>query len=186
MNKTFAAVALVAVIGLSGCGKKEVVAPPPPPPVAPEAPPPAPPPTMAPEPIVDDEYGRLSKMDSAALEAMGLLQDIFFDFDSAELRPQDQQALNANADRLKKLDFLKITVEGHADERGTVDYNLALGERRARAAHDYLVTLGIPADRLKIVSYGKEIPTCRESTEECWARNRRGHFAVTGKTQGSR
>src|SRR5688500_19922288 len=119
MKKTFAAVALVAVIGLSACGKKDVVAVPPPPPVAPEVPPPAPPPTMAPEPVVEDEYGRLSKMDSAALEQMGLLQDIFFDFDSAELRPQDQQTLNANADRLKQLDFLKVTVEGHADERGT-------------------------------------------------------------------
>ena len=186
MKNTFIALGLIAVVGLAACGKKDPVVPPPPPPVAPATPPPAPPPTMAPEPIVEDEYSRLQKMDSAALEQMGLLQDVFFDFDSAELRDQDRETLNRNAQRLKDLDFLRVTVEGHADERGTVDYNLALGERRARAAHDYLLTLGVPADRMKLVSYGKEIPTCRESTEDCWARNRRGHFAITGKGPGTR
>ncbi len=75
-------------------------------------------------------------------------------------------------------------MEGHCDERGTVEYNLALGERRARAAYDYLVSLGVPADRLKTVSYGKEVPVCTESTEDCWARNRRARFTVTGKTAG--
>ena len=75
----------------------------------------------------------------------------------------DRATLAKNADALKKFDFLRITVEGHCDERGTVEYNLALGERRARAAYDYLVSLGVPADRLKIVSYGKEVPVCTQS-----------------------
>ena len=76
-----------------------------------------------------------------------------------------------------------MTIEGHCDERGTVEYNLALGERRARAASDYLVALGVPTDRLKTVSYGKEVPVCQQSNEECWSRNRRDHFAVTGKVR---
>jgi peptidoglycan-associated lipoprotein len=82
---------------------------------------------------------------------------------------------------LKKYDFLRITLEGHCDERGTVEYNLALGERRAKAAFDYLVSLGVPADRLRTVSYGKEVPVCTESNEGCWAKNRRARSAVTGK-----
>ena len=80
-------------------------------------------------------------------------------------------------------DFLRITVEGQCDERGTVEYNLALGERRSRADYDYLVSLGVPADRLKTVSYGKEFPVCAASTEDCWQKNRRAHFTVTGKTK---
>jgi peptidoglycan-associated lipoprotein len=185
LRNTSIAIALVGLIAVAGCGKKPQPLPPAPPPVAPEAPPPAPPPTAAPEPV-PDEYGSLCAMDSAALEAMGLVGDVHFDFDSAELRAQDQEVLRRNADKLKQLDFLKVTVEGHADERGTVEYNLALGERRAKAAHDYLLTLGVPADRMKIVSYGKEIPVCRESTEDCWARNRRDHFAITGKAPTER
>ena len=89
--------------------------------------------------------------------------------------------LAKNAEVLKKFDFLRITVEGHCDERGTVEYNLSLGERRAKAAYDYLVSLGVPADRLKTVSYGKEITVCSEDTEDCWARNRRAKPTVTGK-----
>ena len=87
---------------------------------------------------------------------------IHFDFDKADMREGDRAVLAKNAEVLKKFDFLKVTVEGHCDERGTVEYNLALGERRAKAAYDYLVSLGVPADRLKTVSYGKEIPVCSE------------------------
>jgi peptidoglycan-associated lipoprotein len=90
--------------------------------------------------------------------------------------------LNKDAEVLKRFDFLKVTVEGHCDERGTVEYNLALGERRARAAYDYLVSLGVPADRLKTVSYGKEIQVCNDANEACWQRNRRAKLTVTGKT----
>ena len=74
-------------------------------------------------------------------------------------------------------------MEGHCDERGTVEYNLALGERRAKAAYDYLVSLGVAAGHMKTVSYGKEVPVCTQATEECWQRNRRAHFTVTGKTK---
>ena len=178
-------VAMALALPLPGCGRPTPApAPPaPPPPVAPATPPPAPPPaTLDVAPQVD-EYQRLQQTASDQIERMGLLADVHFDYDSAELRDADRQALTQNADVLKRFDFLKITIEGHCDERGSVEYNLALGERRSRAAYDYLVSRGVAADRLKPVSYGKEIPLCTESTEQCWARNRRDHFAVTGKVQ---
>jgi len=125
----------------------------------------------------------MRKMATDEIERMGLLSEIHFDYDSADLRESDRAVLNKNADALKRFDFLRVTVEGHCDERGTVEYNLALGEKRAKVAYDYLVSLGVPADRLKTVSYGKEVPLCQQATEDCWARNRRDHFAVTGKTR---
>jgi len=188
MRRTSLALLLVMAVGLPACHHRPKAAPPPPPPAAPPAapatPPPAPPPP-APEagPLVD-EYERLRQTSSDEIEKMGLLADIHFDLDKAELREGDRQILSRNADALKKFDFLRITVEGHCDERGSVEYNLALGERRAKAAYDYLSSLGVAADRMKTVSYGKEVPLCQDSTEECWARNRRDHFAVTGKTRG--
>ena len=94
-----------------------------------------------------DEYARMKEMATDEIDRMGLLKDIHFDYDSADLRDADRQVLAKNAEVLKKFDFLKITIEGHCDERGTVEYNLALGERRARAAYDYLVSLGVAADR---------------------------------------
>jgi len=115
---------------------------------------------------------------------MGLLAEIHFDYDRADIRETDRGILAKNADVLKRFDFLKITVEGHCDERGSVEYNLALGERRSRSAYDYLVSLGVPADRMKTVSYGKEVPLCQQQSEDCWARNRRARFTVTGKTTG--
>jgi len=117
------------------------------------------------------------------IDRMGLLADVRFDFDSAEIREADRGVLGKNAEALKKFDFLKVTIEGHCDERGTVEYNLALGERRAKATYDYLVSLGVPAERLKTVSYGKEVPVCQENSEDCWARNRRAKSTVTGKTK---
>jgi peptidoglycan-associated lipoprotein len=185
MKKTALVVmALALATTFTACGKKTPPAPPPPPPVAPEAPPPAPPPPPKPEPApVVDEYARMKAMSVEEIEKSGLLAEVFFDFDKAEIREQDRPALSKNADALKRFDFLRITVEGHCDERGTIEYNLALGERRAKAAYDYLVSLGVPADRLKTVSYGKEVPVCTQSNEDCWQRNRRAHFTVTGKTQ---
>ena len=178
------AFAAVAVVGLGACAKKQPPAPPPPPPVAPEAPPPAPPPPPKPEvaPVVD-EYARLKAMGSEEIDRMGFLTDIHFDFDRSDIREGDRAVLGRNADALKRFDFLRVTVEGHCDERGTVEYNLALGERRAKAAFDYLVSLGVPAERLKTVSYGKEVPVCSQSSEDCWQRNRRAHFTVTGKAK---
>jgi peptidoglycan-associated lipoprotein len=175
---------LAVAVSVGACGKKTPPAAPPPPPVAPEAPPPAPPPPPKPEvaPQVD-EYARLHAMSAEDIDKMGLLAEVFFDFDKSDIRDSERAALQKDADTLKRFDFLRVTVEGHCDERGTVEYNLALGERRARAAYDYLVSLGVPADRLKTVSYGKEVPVCTESNEACWQRNRRAHFTVTGKTQ---
>ena len=117
------------------------------------------------------------------IDRLNLLGIVYFDLDKADLRDGDKPVLAKNAEVLKKFDFLRVTIEGHADERGTVEYNLALGERRAKAAYDYLVSLGVPADRLKLVSYGKEVPVCTESDEDCWARNRRAKPTVTGKTR---
>jgi peptidoglycan-associated lipoprotein len=183
MKKTALVVlALAGTIAFTACGKKTPPAPPPPPPLVPEAPPPAPPPPPRAEvaPVVD-EYARIKAMSAEEIEKSGLLAEVYFEFDKADIREQDRAALSKNADALKRFDFLRITVEGHCDERGTVEYNLALGERRARAAHDYLASLGVPAERLKTVSYGKEVPVCAQSSEDCWQRNRRAHFTVTGK-----
>jgi len=178
----FSAATLAA---LGACGpKKPPVAPPAPAPIVPEAPPPAPPPPARTEaPAQVDEYARLHAMSAEEIEKSGLLGEIYFEFDKAEIRDADRDTLTKNAAALKRFDFLRITVEGHCDERGTVEYNLALGERRARAAYDYLVSLGVPADRLKMVSYGKEVPVCTASSEDCWQKNRRAHFTVTGKTK---
>jgi len=187
MRRTSVALLLATAL-LCACHHRPSGGPPPPPappPVAPAAPPPAPPPSAPEAPIVDD-YERLRNTASDEIEKMGLLADIHFDYDKAELRDGDRQILARNAETLKKFDFLKIKVEGHCDERGSVEYNLALGQRRAQAAHDYLGSLGVPAARMEMVSYGKEVPLCQDSTEECWARNRRDHFAVTGKTTRGR
>jgi peptidoglycan-associated lipoprotein len=183
MKKTALILLAAAAVAIApACGKKPAPAPPPPPPVAPEAPPPAPPPPPRAEaPPVVDEYARLKAMSAEEIEKSGLLGEVYFDFDKSDVRDQDRATLAKNADALKRFDFLRVTVEGHCDERGTVEYNLALGERRARAAYDYLVSLGVPAARLKTVSYGKEVPACPASTEDCWQRNRRAHFTVTGK-----
>ena len=176
MRRTSAALILAAAL-VPACHHRPSGGPPP----AAPAPPPAVP--AAPEAPIVDEYGRLLNTPSDEIEKMGLLADIHFDYDKAELREGDRQILARNAETLKKFDFLKIKVEGHCDERGSVEYNLALGQRRATAAHDYLVSLGVAADRLQTVSYGKEIPLCQESSETCWARNRRAHFAITGKVR---
>ena len=177
-------VALALAVPFAACGKKTVPPPPAAETVLPQAPPPAPaPPPRTEAPVQVDEYARLKAMTAEELDKMGLLTDVYFDYDKADIRESERATLSKNADVLKKYDFLRVTVEGHCDERGTVEYNLALGERRARAAYDYLVSLGVPANRLKTVSYGKEVPVCQASTEECWQKNRRAHFTVTGKTQ---
>jgi peptidoglycan-associated lipoprotein len=185
MKQVFVAVVLVAALPFAGC-RRGPSAPPPLPPSAPPAAPATPPPApQPPEEIAPqlNEYDRLKVMASDEIDRMGLLKDVRFDYDSADIREADRQVLADNAATLKTFDFIRVTIEGHCDERGTVEYNLALGERRARAAFDYLVSLGVGADRLKTVSYGKEVPVCQQSNEECWSRNRRDHFAVTGKVR---
>ena len=182
MRQPVAALALAAVAALAlSCKKTPPPPPPAPPPVAPATPPPAPP---AQEQVSQvDEYERIRQMSADEIDRLGLLTDIHFEYDKFDLREGDRQLLSRNAEALKRFDFIKITIEGHCDERGSVEYNLALGERRAKAAFDYLASLGVAAARMKTVSYGKEVPLCQESNEDCWARNRRDHFAVTGKTK---
>jgi peptidoglycan-associated lipoprotein len=184
MRQSAVVVALVAAVALVGCGKKTPPPAPAPPPAAPAMPPPAPPPPPAPAAPAQSDYDRIKGMSADEIDRMGLLADIHFDYDKADIRESERAILTKNADALKKFDFLRITVEGHCDDRGTVEYNLALGERRSKAALDYLVSLGVPADRMKSVSYGKEVPLCQDKSEECWARNRRAKFTVTGKTTG--
>jgi len=109
------------------------------------------------------------------------LQDAYFDYDKSDIRGDARDALTRDATALKSIlgDFpnATIVVEGHCDERGSAEYNLGLGDRRASAAKDFLVQLGVPGDRLRTISYGKERPVCTESTEDCWQRNRRAHFS---------
>lgn len=104
------------------------------------------------------------------------VQDVFFDYDSYDITPQYQQVLQADARFLQQHPNVRFTIEGHCDERGSTEYNLALGDNRANATKQALVGLGISADRMKTISYGKEKPFCTEATESCWAQNRRGHF----------
>jgi peptidoglycan-associated lipoprotein len=110
------------------------------------------------------------------------LRDVLYDYDSNNIRDDSRAALAQDADALKRIlaDFpsASVNVEGHCDERGSAEYNLGLGDRRATSARDYLTQLGVPADRLKTISYGKERPVCTESDESCWQRNRRAHFSV--------
>jgi peptidoglycan-associated lipoprotein len=110
--------------------------------------------------------------------ANAAIKDINFDFDKYDVRPVDTKVLDANAAWLKSNPRSLLLIEGHADERGTPEYNLALGERRAKAAMGYLVALGIQANRISIISYGQEQGLCKEHSEACWARNRRDHFLV--------
>jgi peptidoglycan-associated lipoprotein len=110
-----------------------------------------------------------------------LLKDIHFDFDKYDIRPEDAAILKENAALLKKFSNVKVQIEGHCDERGTVEYNLALGERRANKTKDYLVSLGISADRISAISYGKERPLDPGHNEEAWAKNRRAHTIITAK-----
>jgi peptidoglycan-associated lipoprotein len=106
------------------------------------------------------------------------LADVFFDFDKYDIRPSDAKTLDANANWLKSNPNHLVLIEGHCDERGTNEYNLALGERRAKSTMNYLVSQGVQANRITIISYGEERPQCTEHTEACWAKNRRSHFLV--------
>ncbi len=109
------------------------------------------------------------------------LKDIHFAFDKAEIGPEAVAALDANAQWLKANPSHLLLIEGHADERGTNEYNLALGDRRSKASMNYLVSHGVRANRISIISYGEEMPVCRAHTEDCWSKNRRAHFAVKAR-----
>jgi len=110
-----------------------------------------------------------------------LLKDIHFDFDKYNIRPGDAEILKENSALLKKYPKVKVQIEGHCDERGTIEYNLALGERRANSTKKYLLSLGIPAERISTISYGEERPLDSGHNEEAWGNNRRAHFIVVAK-----
>jgi peptidoglycan-associated lipoprotein len=178
---------LLFVVMIAGCKKNPPVArptPPPAPPAAAATRPPAPPEPVAeptvvpPEPVPNDAVASASLDD---LNRNSPLKPVFFEYDSADLSIQGQAALKENAEVLKKNATWAVTIEGHCDERGTAEYNLALGERRAVAARAYLVSLGVPADRLKTVSYGKEFPFDPGHDEAAYVKNRRAHFVITAK-----
>lgn len=177
---------LVLSLGVAACGKKAptVAPPPPPPPAAPPAPPPPPPPPAppapAPAPALTEEQ-LFAQKTLEQLNAERHLGHVYFDLDESTLRADARPLLQKNADWLKRWTSTRISVEGHCDERGSAEYNLALGERRATAVKDYLVSLGIPAERLQTVTKGRESPFCSESSESCWQQNRRGHFVITAK-----
>jgi len=151
-------------------------APPPPAPApAAPAPAPAPPPAPAPAPTAAPAPPPPAPKEFRPNDNV---KPIYFDFDKSVIRPGDAKILDASAAWLKSNGSQLLLIEGHADERGTNEYNLALGDRRAKAAMNYLVAQGISADRMTIVSYGEERPVCTEHTEACWAKNRRDQFMV--------
>jgi peptidoglycan-associated lipoprotein len=181
------ALALAIVIGIAGCNRKvPPPAPPPPapPPAAPAPPPPPPPPPPAPapapeRPLTEEEIFGRKTVDQ--LNAERPLGEVLFGYDEFTLTDDDRATLQKNADYLRRWMSVRATIEGHADSRGTNEYNLALGERRANAAREYLVSLGIGADRLLAISKGEESPVCMEDNEACWQRNRRAAFVITAK-----
>jgi peptidoglycan-associated lipoprotein len=124
---------------------------------------PPPPVQKAPEPDLNELF-------------MREVRDAYFDFNKADIRPDAREAITKTADFLRNYPQIRVTIEGHCDERGSTEYNLALGDRRASAVKQYLVSLGISADRISTVSFGKEKPFCNEHNEACWQQNRRGHF----------
>lgn len=187
VSAVLAAVALT--VAVTACAKKTppIARPIPPPPSdtadstatrPPEPPEPVRETPVPPEPLASDP---LTTTDIDVINKNSPFQPVFYGFDSAEVDAAAQKALDANAEILRKYPTWVITIEGHADERGTAEYNLALGERRAAAARTYLLSLGIPGDRLKTVSYGKEFPFDPGHDEAAWAKNRRAHFVVTSK-----
>jgi peptidoglycan-associated lipoprotein len=115
------------------------------------------------------------------LNAEHPMDDVFFDLDKSSLRDEAKPSLQKDADWLKQWGSVMVTVEGHCDSRGSAEYNLGLGNRRATAVRDYMLSLGVPGNRLTVVSKGKEQPFCRDENESCWQQNRRGHFLITAK-----
>ncbi|MGH7770868.1 MAG: peptidoglycan-associated lipoprotein Pal [Candidatus Binatia bacterium] len=135
-------------------------------------------PAMARESTLPSGLEGLRRGEAPVTPASSPLKDIYYDFDRYDLRGDARETLKGNAAWLKANPSARVEIEGHADERGTNEYNLALGAKRAQAAKDYLVTLGVATGRLSTISYGEELPVCKEKTEECWQKNRRARFVV--------
>ena len=183
-------VMVLLTLAATACAKKQVATQPAPPPVVATPPgvtlprPPAPPQRVddtlpvPQEPISEDSIANRSLDD---LNRDSPFRVVYFPLDSSDLDDQGRMIASANAAILKKYPTWVLTIEGHCDERGTGEYNLALGERRAVAVKTYLVSLGIPQDRLRTVSYGKEFPFDPGHDESAWSNNRRAHFVITAK-----
>ncbi len=139
------------------------------------------------EKITEQQIAKIETREGEApkyAEEKSIFNDVHFDFDKYDIRPDAKPTLQSVADWLLKNKSADLLVEGHCDDRGTNEYNLALGDRRAKAARDYLVALGIPSGRINIISYGEEKPLCTEKTEDCWQKNRRDHFVfLMGKSK---
>ncbi len=177
--------AMMALLLVSACSKKpEPVVTPPPPVVTEKAPMTDVKPDTTPAGPVDVEEKKppmsLQDMQREA-EGQGLLGDVFYDFDKSDLRAQARERLAKNAEYMKGHPSLRFTIEGHCDERGTNEYNIALGQNRGSTALDYLTSLGVDRGRFKTISYGEERPFCTESNEACWQKNRRARFVITGQ-----
>jgi peptidoglycan-associated lipoprotein len=187
-SEAIRSLSLVAVLVLfAACHPKKVAQAPPPPAPAPEvakAPPP-PEPAPKPEPKVEAEAKPVEapppEVKVRIEDLLAKIQDIYFDYDKNTIRPDADATLQSNAtalrEILKQYPGYKLRIEGFCDERGSDEYNLALGDRRAKAAQEYLVRLGLPAEQLDTVSYGKEKPVCSDHNEDCWQKNRRAHTA---------
>jgi len=136
---------------------------------------------MASKPVPTVTGGSLDDLrsgQSSVTPASSPLREIYFGFDSSELSAEARKILSASGEWLKANPAARVQIEGHCDQRGTVEYNLALGSRRAQAALDFLATLGIGKERLNTISYGQEIPVCTDKNEGCWAKNRRARFVI--------
>ncbi|HET7452703.1 MAG TPA: peptidoglycan-associated lipoprotein Pal [Thermoanaerobaculia bacterium] len=150
------------------------------------APPPAsegaaPTPAATPASAAPAQDTSILSQDIATLNSRGYLKDAYFDFDRATLRTDARTALAQDARWLAKYPSIQVVVEGHCDDRGTEEYNLALGDKRDGSVKEYLAELGVPESRIHTVSYGKDRPFCSENSEQCWQANRRGHFVITAK-----
>ncbi|MCC6347416.1 MAG: peptidoglycan-associated lipoprotein Pal [Nitrospirales bacterium] len=186
MKRLFPAIVLLLIAGLflfTGCAKKAVKSEEQPVTKAPETRTPAETakPSREKEAVEDRTPPAQGTEDKAAAplqEIPSKIQDVYFDYDRYDIKDEAKPALKELAAFLSREKDTRVVVEGHCDERGTNEYNLALGDKRANAAKDYLISLGIPSKRIETVSYGEEKPACKESTEECWAKNRRAHFVL--------
>ena len=171
---------LVLIVFISfGCKQRAVTQPESQPPAQKEA-------GKGPETVTEKKGGAGESITSKEMDGKtegkeGMFADVHFDFDKYDIKDADKPTLKNIASWMTKNGSAKLMVEGHCDERGTNEYNLALGDRRAKAVKDYLVSLAVPSAKIETIIYGEEKPLCKEQTEECWAKNRRGHFVVLGK-----
>ena len=130
------------------------------------------------DPLAGSDLGAINE----EMQRRGFSADVYFDYDESGLSDDTRDKLARNADLLKSNPQFQITIEGHADSRGTSEYNLALGERRSIAVRDYMTSLGVAGDRLRTISYGEERPACSEDEESCWSQNRRANMVITGRS----